>query len=117
MLIIREGVKVKKKSAVVENEKVIILIGILLFIAGIGVNIARVAWQVAGLKSFIWNVVFLIAYMVVFETVKIISIYKILKEEYELLVKKSKKTGKKIQQKTDIDLLFEASRYKEDKTK
>lgn len=95
-----------------DNQPVIILIGILLFTAGIGVNIARTAWGVTTWKSLIWNVVFLVMYMIVFECIKIYRLYHIKQEEYEAEKRKARKAGRMLPQKSKIDFLFEAANHR-----
>lgn len=100
------------QDAFLDNQPVIILIGILLFTAGIGVNIARTAWGVATWKSLIWNVVFLAVYMVVFECIKIYRLYHIKQAEYETERRKAKKAGRTLPEKNKIDFLFEAANHR-----
>ena len=102
----------RPRDIFLENQSMIILAGVLLFTAGIGINIARVAWGAGAWKSFIWNVVFLLAYMVVFEGVKIYRLYHIRQLEYEEEKRKAKKTGKTLPEKNKLDFLFEAANRK-----
>ena len=95
-----------------DNQPVIILIGILLFTAGIGVNIARIAWGVATWKSLIWNVVFLVVYMIVFECIKIYRLYHVKQAEYETEKRKARKSGRTLPEKNKIDFLFEAANHR-----
>lgn len=97
------------QDAFLDNQLIIIIMGILLFTAGIGINVSRVAWGVATWKSFIWNIAFLIVYIVVFEAVKIFRLYHFKKGQYELEYKKAKKAGRKFPEKSMLDFLFEAA--------
>lgn len=92
-----------------DNQPIIILIGILLFTAGVGVNVARVAWGAAEWNTFIWNIVFIIVYMVVFEVIKIYRLYHLKQAQYELERKKAKKAGRTLPEKNKLDFLFEAA--------
>ncbi len=92
-----------------DNQLIIIIMGILLFTAGVGVNIARAAWGAATWKAFIWNIIFILVYMIVFEMIKIYRLYHWKQEQYEREKKKAKKAGRTIPQKNKLDLLFEAA--------
>ncbi len=92
-----------------DNQFIIIIMGILLFTAGVGVNIARVAWGAATWKAFIWNIIFILVYMIVFEMIKIYRLYRWKQEQYEREKKKAKKAGRTLPQKNKLDLLFEAA--------
>lgn len=100
------------KDVFLENQSMIMTAGILLFTAGVGVNIARVAWGAATWKSFLWNVAFLAAYMIVFEGIKIYRLYHIKQSEYEEEKRKAKKKGNVLPEKNRLDFLFEAANHK-----
>ena len=111
---IRNKIKNKKALAFFDNAKVILVIGVLLFVALLGVSIASVAWGVVSAKIFIGDRVFLVVYMIMYESVKITFAYQIKQEEYGLECRKAKKKGMKLPQKTKLDFLSEAASYKND---
>lgn len=92
-----------------DNQLLIIIMGFLLFTAGVGVNVSRVAWGAATWKAFLWNILFIVVYIVVFEIIKIYRLYHLKQAQYEEERKKAKKAGRNFREKSKLDLLFEAA--------